>query len=252
MPDHVLTIFAHPDDAETVAGGSLLHLRSEGARLTLCIVTAGDKGTSDESDSAAAVIARRRREQGRAAARLGAEVVYLGFEDGLVQPTLELRKALVRVIRRVRPDIILTHDPTVWFRHDVYINHPDHRAVGQAVLEAVYPAVKKPRTFPDLFDREGLAPHVVREIWLGPTDHPNHWVDISHHLEGKIKLICEHASQFPSEPTHAAFSRLAREAGASVGLAAAESFRRLYQVRQTVHALASRPAAHRQAPEGHE
>ncbi|MEP0775053.1 MAG: PIG-L family deacetylase [Acidobacteriota bacterium] len=239
MPDHVLTIFAHPDDAETMAGGSLLHLASTGARLTLCIVTDGDKGTNDETDSAAAVIARRRREQARAAARLGAEVVYLGFEDGLVQPTLELRKALVRVIRQLRPDIILTHDPTVWFRHNVYINHPDHRAVGQAVLEAVYPAVKKPRTFPDLFERENLAPHVVGEIWVGPTDHPNHWVDISRHLEEKIALICEHASQFPPEPTRAAFTRLAREAGAPAGLAAAESFRRLYQVRQTVRALAN-------------
>lgn len=235
---HVLTIFAHPDDAETSAGGSLLKLAEAGARVTLCVVTDGDKGTSDEHDSAAAVIARRRAEQARAAAQLGAEVVYLGFEDGVVQPTLELRRALVRVIRQVRPDLIITHDPTVWFRHDVYINHPDHRAVGQAALEAIYPAVKKPRTFPELLVEEGLAPHVVREVWLALTDHPNHWEDISHHLEGKLRLICEHASQFPPEPTRAAFSRLAREAGAAVGLAAAESFRRLLQVRRTVHALA--------------
>lgn len=238
MSEHVLTIFAHPDDAETVAGGSLLRLTATGARITLCVVTDGDKGTNDTRDSAADVIARRRAEQQRAAARLGAELIYLGFEDGLVQPTLALRRTLVRVIRQVRPQIVITHDPTVWFRHDVYINHPDHRAVGQAALEAIYPAVKKPRTFPELFAEEGLAPHVVREVWLAPTDHPNHWVDIRAQLEGKLDLICEHASQFPSEAARAAFGRLAREAGAPVGFAAAESFRRLYQVRQTVHALA--------------
>jgi len=238
MSEHVLTIFAHPDDAETAAGGSLLRLAAAGARITLCVVTDGDKGTADDRDSAAAVIARRREEQRRAAARLGAELIYLGFEDGLVQPTLELRRALVRVIRQVRPQLIITHDPTVWFRHNAYINHPDHRAVGQAALEAIYPAVKKPRTFPELFEKEGLKPHVVREIWLGPTDHPNHWVDISAQLEEKLELICEHASQFPREPARAAFTRLAREAGEPAGLAAAESFRRLYQVRQTVHALA--------------
>ncbi len=238
MSEHVLTIFAHPDDAETVAGGSLLRLAAAGARITLCVVTDGDKGTADDHDLAAAVITRRQAEQKRSAVRLGAELVYLGFEDGLVQPTIELRRALVRVIRQVRPQIIITHDPTVWFRHDVYINHPDHRAVGQAALEAIYPAVKKPRTFPELLDQEGLAPHVVREIWLGPTDHPNHWVDIHAQLEGKLELICEHASQFPPEPARAAFTRLAREAGTPAGLAAAESFRRLHQVRQTVHALA--------------
>lgn len=247
MSEHVLTIFAHPDDAETVAGGSLLRLAAAGARLTLCVVTDGDKGTGDENDSAAAVIARRRAEQARAAARLNAEVVYLGFEDGVVQPTLDLRRALVRVIRQVRPEIIITHDPTVWFRHDVYINHPDHRAVGQAALEAIYPAVKKPRTFPELLDEEGLAPHIVREIWLGPTDHPNHWVDIEPEFEEKIQLICVHASQFPPEPTRAAFTRLARDAGSPAGLSAAESFRRLHQVRQTVRALAD-PLGARSTP----
>ncbi len=247
MSAHVLTIFAHPDDAETVAGGSLLQLAAAGARITLCVVTDGDKGTADAHDPPAAVIARRREEQRRAAARLSAELVYLGFEDGLVQPTIELRRALVRVIRQVRPQIIITHDPTVWFRHDVYINHPDHRAVGQAALEAIYPAVKKPRTFPELLEKEGLEPHVVDEIWLAPTDRPNHWVDIQAQLDAKIELICEHASQFPREPARAAFTRLAREAGAPAGLAAAESFRRLYQVRQTVQALAE-PGAARSTP----
>jgi LmbE family N-acetylglucosaminyl deacetylase len=235
----VLTIFAHPDDAETSAGGTLLTWAAEGAVITLCLITDGDKGTSDPTDTRQNVIARRRHEQDRAAARLGAEQIWLGYEDGMLQPTLDLRRDLVRVIRRVRPDTIVTNDPTVFFRHDVYINHPDHRAAGQAVLEAIYPAVKKPLTFPELL-AEGLEPHVVSEIWVALTDNPNTWVDISAVLDDKIALICEHASQFPTSPTRAAFTRLAREGGASRGMAAAEAFRVVRQVRQTVVGLANR------------
>ena len=235
----VLTIFAHPDDAETSAGGTLLTWAAEGAALTLCLITDGDKGTSDPKDTREDVITRRRREQDVAAARLAAEQIWLGYEDGMLQPTLELRRDLVRVIRRVRPDTVVTHDPTVFFRHDVYINHPDHRAAGQAVIEAIYPAAKKPLAFPGLL-AEGLEPHVVSEIWLALSDEPNTWVDISGVLDEKIRLICEHASQFPPAPTRTAFTRLAREAGTARGMAAAETFHVVRQVRQTVVALADR------------
>ena len=234
----VLTIFAHPDDAECVAGGTLLKWAAEGARITLCIITDGDKGTNDPADTREAVIARRRAEQARAAARLGAKVIYLGHEDGTLQPTLELRRELVRVMRQVRPDRVVANDPTVWFRHALYINHPDHRAAGQGVVEALYPAVKKPGIFPELL-AAGLEPHVVGEVWLGPTDQPNEWVDISELMDAKIELICEHTSQFPPEPTRVAFTRMAQEAGEVRGWAAAESFRKLHLVRQTVRAFAS-------------
>ncbi len=159
---HVLTIFAHPDDAECVAGGTLLKWAAEGARITLCIITDGDKGTNDPADTREAVIARRRAEQTRAAARLGAEVIYLGREDGTLQPTLDLRRELVRVMRQVRPDRVVANDPTVWFRHALYINHPDHRAAGQAALEALYPAVKKPGIFPELL-AAGLLPEAFHQ-----------------------------------------------------------------------------------------
>ncbi len=239
MEKHVLTIFAHPDDAETSAGGTLLTWAAAGARITLCIITDGDKGTADPADSREQVIARRRQEQERAARRLGARVLWLGYEDGLLQPTLELRRELVRVIRSVRPHLVVTHDPTVWFRHGVYINHPDHRAAGQAALEAIYPAVKKPLAFPELL-REGLEPHLVEEVWLALTDHPDTFVDISGVLEEKLALIGEHTSQFPPEPTRVAFTRFARETGERAGLEAAEGFRVLRQARQTVQAFADR------------
>jgi len=237
MPKRVLTIFAHPDDAECVAGGALLKWTAAGDPVTICVVTDGDKGSDDPAMLPADVVAVRRREQQAAAARLGAEVIYLGWEDGYLQPSLDLRRDLVRVIRRVRPDRVLCNDPTVWFRRDLYVNHPDHRAAGQAVLEALYPAVKKPWVFPELRD-EGLEPHLVDEVWLAPTDQPNTWIDIDDVLDAKIDLICTHASQFPRPWTEAAFAGFARESGAPRGLAAAEAYRVLRLSRRTVQALA--------------
>jgi len=243
MERRLLTVFAHPDDAETAAGGSLLRWVAEGWRLTMCLITGGDKGTNDPADTPAAVIARRRDEQAAAAEHLGAEVIYLGYEDGMLQPSLELRRDLVRVMRQVRPHRVVANDPTVWFRHGLYINHPDHRAAGQALLEAVYPAVKKVAIFPELA-AAGLAPHVVEEVWLVPTDEPDTWIDIAPVLDEKVSLICTHASQFTPGPTRAAFTRIAAEAGAPRGLAAAEAFRTLRLSANTVRALAgerSRP-----------
>ena len=237
MPKHLLTVFAPPAPAATAAGGSLLRWAAEGWRLTLCVITDGDKGTADPADTPASVVARRRAEQVRAAARLGAAVIYLGYEDGALQPTLALRRDLVRVMRRVRPDRVVANDPTVWFRHGLYINHPDHRAAGQALVEAVYPAVKKVGIFPELL-AEGLQPHVVEEVWLTPTDEPDTWIDIAPVLDAKLSLICAHASQFSADSTRKAFTRIAAATGKSRGLAAAEAYRTLRLAANTVRALA--------------
>lgn len=238
MEMRILTVFAHPDDAEALAGGTLLTLANQGAKVFLGIVTDGDKGTHDDADQKEAVVARRRKEQAQAAAMLGAEVLWLGYEDGMVQPTLELRKEVVRVMRKVRPHIVLTHDPTVWFRHGAYINHPDHRAVGQAVVEACYPAVKKAAVFPELA-AAGFAPHVPEELWLAGTDQPNRWVDIASLFEQKMALLACHASQFPMENARVVFRRLAEEAGRPRGFEAAESFRVIRLGPRTVDLLAA-------------
>jgi LmbE family N-acetylglucosaminyl deacetylase len=237
MTKRILTIFAHPDDAETMAGGTLLKWAREGHAITLCLITDGDKGTTDPDDTREAVIARRREEQARAAARLGATVLNLGYEDGVLQPTIGLRRDLVRVMRKIRPDVVVANDPTMWFRHGVYINHPDHRAAGQAAIEALYPAVKKPGIFPELLT-EGYQPHVVSDVWLGPTPEPNTWIDISDVFDEKIALICEHTSQFPPDATRKAFERIARETGQERGLALAESFRTIHLAASTIRAMA--------------
>lgn len=237
MGKTILTLNAHPDDAETMAGGTLIKWAKDGHRIVIGLITDGDKGTNDPHDTPQTVVERRIAEQERAAARLGAEVIRMGYEDGVLQPTIELRRDLVRLMRQVRPDIVLSTDPTMWFRHGLYINHPDHRAAGQAVVEALYPAVKKRSIFPELA-AAGLEPHVVGEIWLGPTDEPDVWVDIADVLDEKIALICEHASQFEPAHTREAFTRVAARVGAPRGLVAAEAFRTLRLTRSTVQALA--------------
>lgn len=238
MGARILTVFAHPDDAEALAGGTLLTLAGQGATIVLCIVTDGDKGTHDDTEPKERVVQRRRQEQERAAALLGAQLIWLGHEDGMVQPTLELRKELVRVIRQVRPQVVITHDPTVWFRHGAYINHPDHRAVGQATVEALYPAVKKAGVFPELA-AAGFAPHVPEELWLAGTDEPNRWVDIGGVFEDKMRLLLTHTSQFPADSARLVFRRLAEEAGRPRGLEAAESFRVIRLGPRTVDLLAN-------------
>ena len=174
-------------------------------------------------------------EQDRAATRLGARVVRLGYADGELQPTIELRRDIVRVIREVRPDLVVTNDPTTWFRHGTYINHPDHRIAGHALRRGALPGRQEGEHLPGA---AGLEPHVVGEVWLGLTDHPDAFVDISAVLAEKIDLICDHASQFPREPTEKAFTRMARETGAVRGMAAAEAFRTLRLSANTVRALA--------------
>ncbi len=248
METRILTVFAHPDDAEALAGGTLLSMVNQGAKVFLGIVTDGDKGTHDPTEKKEQVVARRHKEQAQAAAMIGAEVLWLGFEDGMVQPTLELRKELVRVIRQVRPQIVFTHDPTVWFRHGTYINHPDHRAVGQAAVEALYPAVKKAGMFPEL-GAAGFAPHVPEELWLAGTDQPNRWMDIAHVFEQKMALLACHASQFPMEKARVVFRRLAEEAGRPRGLPAAESFRVIQLGARTVDLLASHFTSHEEQQE---
>ncbi len=239
MERRILTLFAHPDDAETMAGGTLLHWAREGHAITLCLITDGDKGTSDPADTREAVVERRREEQRRAAARLGAEVIRLGYEDGMLLPSLELRRDLVRVMRRVRPHVVVANDPTFWFRDGIYVNHPDHRAAGQAAVEARCPAVKRPHIFPELLG-EGLLPHVLEEVWLGPTGEPSVFVDIADVLADKIALICEHTSQFEPQQALAAFTQIAAEVGRPRGLAAAEAFRSLRLSHNTVGAIAAR------------
>jgi LmbE family N-acetylglucosaminyl deacetylase len=192
----VMAIYAHPDDPEFFSGGLLAKWSAEGKRLFYVLATSGDKGSDDPEMTSERLIAIREAEQRAAAACFNAEqVIFLRYPDGELEHTLRLRRDLTRLIRQLRPDIVITNDPhTVWTRTGG-INHPDHRAIGEAALAAIYPSARDHLTFIELWRDEGLAPHKVRQVYLAGTLEPNRKVDITAYLERKLEAISQHRSQ---------------------------------------------------------
>lgn len=198
-PERVLVIAAHPDDPEFPAGGIIAHWACQGARVTYVIVTDGSKGTSEPGLTSAQLVQMREAEQRAAAAALGVqEVIFLGYEDGRVINNTDLKRDLVRQIRLHRPDVLITHDPTARILNNQRINHPDHRAVGDAALDAVFPLARDRLNFPE-HEAEGLEPYKVLDIFLTSTNEPNLTVDITATIDKKIAALLEHKSQF-AEP----------------------------------------------------
>jgi LmbE family N-acetylglucosaminyl deacetylase len=191
----VMVVVAHPDDAEFMAAGTIAKWAREGSDIVYVLCTSGDKGTSDVSVSPAQLAEARRGEQEAAASTLGVrQVVFLGYEDGVLQNTLELRKDIVRQIRRFKPDLIVCQDPTTRWSAQGYLNHPDHRAAGDATLDSVYPSARDPHVFPELL-AEGLQPHKVLEVYVAGTNHADTWVDISDTIDAKVAALRAHESQ---------------------------------------------------------
>jgi LmbE family N-acetylglucosaminyl deacetylase len=192
--ERVMVITAHPDDAEFTVAGTVAKWAREGKSVIYVICTDGSRGSNDPKVRPEKLVGIRKAEQEAAARVLGVdEVVYLGYEDGSLEPTLALRRDLTREIRRYRPDIVVCPDPT--FRYsDGYLNHPDHRAAGDAALDAVFPSARTRYIFPELL-AEGLEPHKVREVYIRGSTSPNLWVDISDTMELKIAALKEHESQ---------------------------------------------------------
>lgn len=195
-PVRVMALFAHPDDPEFFAGGTLAQWAAEGAHLTYVLATSGDKGSGDPEMTSERLVAIREQEQQQAAAIIGAqEVIFLRHRDGELTPSLELRRDLVRILRLKRPDIVVTNDPTTFWYGDRGINHPDHRAIGEATLAAVFPVARDRLNYPEMERDEQLSPHKVKQVYLAGTNHPNVKVDITTTLERKITALREHQSQ---------------------------------------------------------
>jgi LmbE family N-acetylglucosaminyl deacetylase len=188
-------VFAHPDDPEFFCGGTIARWAAEGAEVTFVLATSGDKGSSDPEMTSEKLVQIREEEERCAAAVLGVrEVIFLRYTDGELMPTLELRRDITRLIRTIRPDVVVTCDPTVFWSGTRSINHPDHRAIGAATLESVFPTARDRLNFPE-HEREGLLPHKVLEIYIaGPSQH-THKVDITAYVETKIRSLREHKSQ---------------------------------------------------------
>lgn len=221
--ERVLLIVAHPDDIESWAAGTVCRFIDAGKYVAYVLCTSGDKGTSDPAMTPAEVGARREDEQSEAARILGVrDVAFLRWPDSEVEPTLVLRRELVRQVRTFRPDLVITHDPIPPYRL-----HPDHRAVGRATLDALFPCARDPLTFPEHL-KEGLEPHMVPEAWLFATETPDLWVDIAAALPRKIAARLAHTSQFTdARELERNWHRRAAEVGWPVGLAAAEAFKRV-------------------------
>ena len=192
MRDHadILVIMPHPDDAEFGCAGTVARWTSEGKSVVYILLTNGDKCTSDRSLTPEKLATIRQMEQREAARVLGvSDVVYLGYPDQGLEDSPELRKDIVRQIRRFQPDIVVTLDP---YRR--YVWHRDHRIAGQAVLDAVYPYARDHLAYPDML-AEGLEPHKVKEMYFTASEDVNYHSDITETFETKIQALACHKSQ---------------------------------------------------------
>jgi LmbE family N-acetylglucosaminyl deacetylase len=193
----VLVVCAHPDDVDFGAAGTVAALTAAGSTVSYCLVTSGEAGSDHLPIDADELRALREKEQTEAASRVGVtDLTFLGFPDGQVEATIALREAITAVIRRTRPEVVISQSPDRNYDR-IYASHPDHLAAGEATLCAVYPDSRNPFTFTELMD-EGHEPWTVREVWMGAFSSPNRFVDITDTIEMKIAALRRHVSQLPN------------------------------------------------------
>jgi LmbE family N-acetylglucosaminyl deacetylase len=219
--DHYMLVVAHPDDAEFSSAGLMARLTDAGKEVTIVQVTSGDKGTPDADVDPGSLVRRREAEELEAARRLGVQrVEFLHCTDGELIPDLTLREKVVRQIRKHRPDVVVAHDP-----YRPYALHPDHRAVGFAAVDSVYPTARDPQYFPEHL-KEGLQPHKTAEIWFFNAEHPDLFVDITEVFDRKIDALRAHESQVGTGPEFAERVRdRAREVAVNQPFELAEAFK---------------------------
>ncbi len=225
IPESAMAIHAHPDDIEFSCAGTLARWAQAGTRVSYVLCTSGDVGIADLSLSRAEVAEIREVEQRAAAEIIGAqEVVFIGEPDGTLEPTLELRKKLVREIRRFRPEVVLCGDPTIVWTGDTYINHPDHRAAAQAALDAIFPAAGQPHLFEEL-STEGLTAHKTRKVYVSGWDHTDLYVNIEDTIDKKLEALRAHKSQMKDWDPEERIREWAGERAKGKEMAYAEGFR---------------------------
>jgi LmbE family N-acetylglucosaminyl deacetylase len=223
--DRVLAVYAHPDDADVSCGGTIARWASEGASVSVVVCARGDKGSSDPDVDPDELATRRAGEVDRAMAALGVGAHHLlGHADGEIENSNALREELVRLVREVRPDVVLCPDPTAVFFGGGYVNHRDHRQVGWATLDTVAHEARSPHYFP-----AAGRPHRVAEVWLSGSLEPDTWIDISAWLDAKAEALGAHVSQLgeAGEVLRTFVQERAEEAGRRAGVPYAEGFRRL-------------------------
>jgi len=223
--ERALVVISHPDDGEFGAGATIAHLVRAGVKVDYVVTTDGSKGTEDPDVTAEQLASVRMAEQRAAADLLGVgEIVHLGYPDGYLTPSLELRRDITRQVRRFRPDLVITQNPQRRLDHNPFIGHPDHLATGEATLASVYPAARDHLNFPELWTDEGLEPWKVRQVLLTGVEEPNLWLDISDTFDLGLDSILAHASQVKREDVEERMRERARLVGEPQGIGMAQAF----------------------------
>jgi LmbE family N-acetylglucosaminyl deacetylase len=227
----VMVVSAHPDDPDIGAGGSVARMADDGAEVVYVVVTDGSQGGEDPKQKDSELVAIREKEQRAAAKVLGVKKVeFLGYKDGHVMPDLKLRRDIVRMIRKYKPELVITHLPGRVLDQPMGGSHPDHLAVGEATLAAVYPDSRNPRAFRSLL-KEGLNAHEVKEVWIPFWTSGDYVVDITKTLERKIQAMLKHKSQVAKPgrvwEVEKWLRKRHREVGKRGGYRYAESFKRI-------------------------
>lgn len=225
IPESALVIVAHPDDAEFSCAGTLARWARAGARLGYVLCTSGDVGIADPGMTKAQATEIREAEQLAAAEIIGVkDVVFLREPDGMLVPTIELRKKLVREIRRFRPEVVVSGDPTIVWAGNDYINHPDHRAAATAALDATFPAAGQPNLFEEL-EQEGLKAHKPRKVYVTGWTQDDLYVNITETIDTKIASLRAHKSQMRDWDPEPSIKEWAAERAKGKEMDYAEAFR---------------------------
>jgi len=227
-PKIVLGIAAHPDDLDVGAGGTLAYFAAEGAEIHYLILTDGGKGSDDPTMTSAELVEIRHNEQQTALEIVGGKsITFLDYPDGELEVTMQLKKEIVKAIRSIKPDVVITMDPTVIYSAaNGIINHPDHRVAGQATLDAVFPLARDHLTFPELFEA-GFKPHKTETLLMVNFNESNFAVDISDTFQTKVHALQAHASQFGDVDGEGWIKQMAEHQGQLAGYELAESFVRI-------------------------
>ncbi len=224
-----MVVVAHADDAEFGCSGTVARWCHDGWEVVYVLCTDGSRGSSDENITPDKLSTTRHDEQLAAAKVLGLkDVAFLGYEDGTLEPTLELRRDIAREIRRHRPEVLITLHPARNLDGEWGVGHPDHMAAGEAALSAVYPSARDHLAFPELLE-EGLEPHKVAEVWVIGHPEPDHWVDVTDHIDTANRALAQHSSQISkrSEKIAEMMKEWRRKNAVGRGMQYAERFRRI-------------------------